>query len=421
MYNSNITLKGCIIISLYLIVYNSFCITVNAQTGTDFSGSYQSHTNTGNIELNLTQSYEGVATGDLKGADGTEFKIEGEFLEGGLAGVCFNNDIYVYFEAEFEQENLNFFLIEPDVNNMPDYNQVSQLIFTKPAKALQQQKPSGQIAVKEEKQNKTAKQSNSQNLSTKTVTDPSWGYNVFLPEAWNYQINGNRLIIGHEKIAGMIICIPHHLKNISEVRQTLNEGLSEEGTYLYLIGNIQTISSNILSGDYQGTMEMNKVKAKAYGTLSPYGGGAFLISVTTPELYSNDLENAALQIANNLQYSKLETSGLMQHFAGKWTRHSKYSSTSIYFGADGTFSKNYESSYQGDFHDEYGAQTGYWSTLGQSNSQGNWTVRGTKDQGQIIINMNDGSQTVYNYKVNIENGKVYYSDYFLNGDFYHKQ
>lgn len=153
MKNSLIPLKAYIIKNLFFIAFYLFCITGYAQTQTDYSGSYLSHNNTGNIEMNLTQSYQGIITGDLTETDGIEFKIEGELLDLGIGGVCFNNDIYVYFEAEFEQDNLNFFLIEPDINNMPDYSKVTQLVFTKSSKVQQQEKPSGQIVVNEEKQN----------------------------------------------------------------------------------------------------------------------------------------------------------------------------------------------------------------------------------------------------------------------------
>jgi hypothetical protein len=163
------------------------------------------------------------------------------------------------------------------------------------------------------------------------------------------------------------------------------------------------------------------VKARGFGILSPHGGGAYLIAVSTPENLGTELLGAAESMLNSVQYFKVETGGLIQHFAGTWTSHGSNTSTWITFYPDGTYSDQSESSYSGDFHDGAGNWTGGWGAAGQSGDQGRWTVRGTKDNGTIIVKLNNGEEYHYEYRVNMQDGYKYYNEYYFNGDFYFRK
>ncbi|MCD6201439.1 MAG: hypothetical protein J7K46_06510 [Bacteroidales bacterium] len=48
-------------------------------------------------------------------------------------------------------------------------------------------------------------------------------------------------------------------------------------------------------------------------------------------------------------------------------------------------------------------------------------MQGNKDQGQIIFISPSGERTAYDYRVHIENGQKYYSEYYFNGTLYHRK
>ena len=262
--------------------------------------------------------------------------------------------------------------------------------------------------------------SGSSNIGQNEVGDPSWGFKFVPPAGWVHQQSTDGILLGHNSIAGMILVLPHLSENMQQLQMEMQEGIQEEGSYLVLNGGLQNIQQNVLGGDFTGIMDGTKVKARGFGTLSPYGSGAYIIAVSTPEAFSRDLLSASENIYRNMQFFKVEVSGLMQHFAGNWSHHSTNTSTWICFCPDGTYSEQYESSYSGNFQDSEGNFAGGWGAGGQDSDRGRWTVRGTRDTGSIIVTLANGNEIYYEYRVHVEGGQKYYREYYFNGDFYNK-
>ena len=68
-----------------------------------------------------------------------------------------------------------------------------------------------------------------------------------------------------------------------------------------------------------------------------------------------------------------------------------------------------------------GGQTGSWGFAREDHAQGRWTVRGTKQQGVLLLTKRDGSQTTVRYQVHVERGQAYWREYFFDGELYSKQ
>jgi hypothetical protein len=228
-------------------------------------------------------------------------------------------------------------------------------------------------------------------------------------------------IVGHNTIPGMVLVIPHMSGSIQEMQAEMQQGIQEEGSYLMLAGALQQQAQNVLAGDYSGIADGTQVKARGFGILSPNGGGAYLIAVSTPDKLGQELIGAATSMVNSVQYFKVDVSGLIQHFAGTWARFSTNTSTWITFHPDGRYEDQYEAAYSGDFTDGAGNLTGNWGATGQDSDQGRWTVRGNKDSGTIIVKKANGEEIYYEYRVHAENGRKYYHEYYFNGDFYSKK
>ena len=248
------------------------------------------------------------------------------------------------------------------------------------------------------------------------VGNPAWGFTFSVPQGWLYQQNEGGVVLGHNSIAGMIMVIPHMASSIQELRTEMEGGMQDEGLQLFLKRRLSPIGTNILAGEYEGTANFQQVKAHCLGTLSPSGGGAFIIALTTPEQYGKSLTGPADSIATSMRYAKVEASDLMAHFAGRWANYSGSTSTSVTLAPNGDYFSQSESSYSGNL-----SGGGSWSNFGQNQADGQWSVRGTKEKGVIIIKYRDGSQEQINYQVFVEKGKVYWNEYLFDGKHYGKQ
>jgi hypothetical protein len=150
------------------------------------------------------------------------------------------------------------------------------------------------------------------------VGDPNWGFKFSPPPGWKWQHDHSGAILGHDTIAGMIVVFPHLATGPQEVQQQMMEGLTDEQTQLFLAGKLERLTDNAIAGEYSGTYQGQQVKARGIGTFSPYGGGAYILAVTTPEMYGPQLSGAAESVARGMEFFRVEVSDLVRHFSGMW-------------------------------------------------------------------------------------------------------
>jgi hypothetical protein len=96
-----------------------------------FNGQYSLNSQGVTLFLNLQQDARGRISGSISSSIGMQLQLEGE-VQGEVAmGICSDNQGAVFFEAYFQGNQLVFSMIEPDQNNMPDYNRSQQLLFSR--------------------------------------------------------------------------------------------------------------------------------------------------------------------------------------------------------------------------------------------------------------------------------------------------
>lgn len=397
--------------SIILVCIGMFMplILVSQHETDPLSGRYQLKSDQVTLTLELNRQAGSIIKGTLSSSDGIRYSLEGIVEEGVASGLCSDDYGSVFFELYAEGSNLVISLIEPDVWNMPDYSTATILSF--------------------ERSQGTANHGINKDMNTSTeqpapdsspsgamgAINTAWGFQVIPPEGWKYQESGDGMIMGHTIIPGMILIFPHTLPNLQEIGQEMAKGLQEEGFYLMLDSQLSTMGNNMLAGDYQGMMDGQRARARGFGTLSPYGGGAFILAVSTPEKLGEEITRDAEYVATNIVYTKTEASDLFVHFAGPWTSFTKHTSTTILFYADGIYDEQYESSYSGKLDGG-----GHWGHYSGENAKGRWTVQGTRDQGRIHVRLSNGNEIQYDYQVHEEQGKKYYSEYWFNGKLYGK-
>ena len=112
------------------------------------------------------------------------------------------------------------------------------------------------------------------------------------------------------------------------------------------------------------------------------------------------------------------TQALLYKFAGRWDHVTTNTLTNLFLKPDGTYEEAYEAGYSGQFTDQGGYQTGNWGATGEQQGRGRWKVVGGLRQGNLYLVDQNGRESVYNYRVHIRGGEVYWGEYFFNGRLY---
>lgn len=265
------------------------------------------------------------------------------------------------------------------------------------------------------------KTTSSSSIGSGEVGDPNWGFKFPAPAGWKFQLGYKGAILGHDRITGMILVTPHLFSSLQQLKEDMQQGVKDEGTLLMPSGGIQAAGQNGFSAEYSGTLDGTEVKGKGYGTLSPFGGGAYIIALSVPDKFSRDLSAAADAVAASLVYFQVDVSELARHFTGMWARASTSTLVNVELYPNGNFEYISEGGYSGSFSDQYGNQTGNWGVASSDKTKGKWTVRGTKEEGAIIITFDDGTETWVQYRVHRERGQTYWTEYYFDGRLYSKR
>jgi hypothetical protein len=251
-----------------------------------------------------------------------------------------------------------------------------------------------------------------------TLEEPGWGFKFQVPRGWNAKKQSSGALLGHDRIPGLIMVLPHSAANIQEMRREMGEGLQEEGLQLGTTGDLQLFGKNALVGTCEGFADGQPVKGRVFGAIASGGGGAYVIAITTPEKYGHELGESAESIVRGIQFTRLESSDLMRHFAGTWVNSTTSTETRVTMKSNGDFLEGYESSYGGRSNDQYGNQDLAWGTAGQQQSTGRWTVRGSREKGVITVVWKSGKRVDVEYRVHVEKGQTYWNEYWFSGKLY---
>jgi hypothetical protein len=381
-----------------------------------FAGQYEIRSGDAKITLTLQESAEGNIVGDLVGATGILYRLEGTLQEGAAVGTCYTDEGTAYFEARLEGDLLRLDLIELGEDEQPDYGKMTSLELQRVGRAQVPFEEQGAPAPLEKRSappggGKTSKPSKERIAPTNgdEIGEPSWGFAFRPPDGWVERHDRNGVIMGHNTIGGMILVYPHREKSLEALRESMANRIEEEKMSFTLKGALDVSGSNRLRGTYTGTYEDQPAQALGVATLSPYGGGAVIIAITSPDQDARDLFAAADAVAAAMSYSEVQRSAADEFLAKTYYSYSG-SSTSTSLSSterwlnlctDGTFSWKKESSTSvnrdaGTYGDD-GELRG--STLYQGKGEGTWTAEGDESSGTLILTYHNGEVVRMRYEV----------------------
>ncbi len=107
---------------------------------------------------------------------------------------------------------------------------------------------------------------------------------------------------------------------------------------------------------------------------------------------------------------------IFSQLVGEWKDIRSSGNTVITLGADGQYV------YYSDFAaGNSAAGETNWGMANSSADRGTWRARGTARAGTIFYKSQDGSSGTLTYQVHIENGRIYWGEYYFDGTIYVKQ
>jgi hypothetical protein len=150
----------------------------------------------------------------------------------------------------------------------------------------------------------------------------------------------------------------------------------------------------------------------------PYSIEGGVLTINYPEGYSLQFKKVKTQAKtegkDGTDIGESGVSDVASHFIGTWKNYTQNTETMVALYPNGTYGYRYTSNYSSS---EPGEE---WGTAADQHARGTWTVQGTRERGVLIFTDQDGSQSRYEYEVHVENGQVYWNEYYFNGNLYGK-
>jgi hypothetical protein len=228
----------------------------------------------------------------------------------------------------------------------------------------------------------------------------SMGLSFATPSDWiakKDQNTGNYLM-GSNSIPGFILILPHSYNSLQELIDNSAQGFTDEGVQLFPSGQIETLSNNSVGAEFSGTFKGVQAKAYVVGIVSPNGGGLLGLCLTTADKFSNRHRESAIELVKSVKFYTPKTdTALMQVLSGKYYSYVGSTERQLALCPNGVFYDSQESSYSGNFSNQYG-NTGSWGAAGADNGSGKWRAVGTRQAGTIIFTYNNGTEVEKQYQ-----------------------
>jgi hypothetical protein len=250
----------------------------------------------------------------------------------------------------------------------------------------------------------------------------SLGISFRIPDGWVGQEANGVFLMGSNTIPGFIMLTTNEANSVEVLKQEAQAGIVEQnGTNLQMLGNsFEPVGQNGIGTEFEGTLEYQAAKAYVIGVVNPHGSGVTIISATLKDKYTSQHRQAALTVANSLQFKKADIGPL----ADQWKERisgTRLTYMSSYNSGGGSGGYSNESiidlcpqgyfNYSTNNHMSIDiGSTAYSNRSGAG--AGQWKVIGNHS-GQAVLQLNFNSGEVYEYVLSQDGDKT-----FLNGDRY---
>jgi len=111
-------------------------------------------------------------------------------------------------------------------------------------------------------------------------------------------------ILGHDKVAGPIFIIEHGCETIDDLKKLLDDGYKEEGLELFAQTSARSIDENMVTINWEGSIEGTQVKSEVIGVLgkNKYCRGVSIVTLTQEGTNDSKQKETIKKIAQSIKY-----------------------------------------------------------------------------------------------------------------------
>lgn len=209
------------------------------------------------------------------------------------------------------------------------------------------------------------------------------GWSLRAPAKWRYKVDGQRLVLGSDTEAGMLVATYGAGTTFEELQQGATEGFTDSGLVLRPSGAPQALAvpgGRAVAVDMDTTgQDGTALRVRAAGVAGP-AGAVVVLGITTPQKFSG-LRPRVDQVLKSVAFFQPKVPaganllwGTLCSYSGgsvaSWTRR-------LTFDGKGHVAYGSETVAGGRFTDSAGAVTGAWGGGGQGEgSSGTYVVSG---------------------------------------------
>ncbi len=115
---------------------------------------------------------------------------------------------------------------------------------------------------------------------------PELGLSFDIPEGWTGQLDGETIVMGHERIPGIMTAFQNHSKSTDELKKLAMEGIIDGGLQLTPSAEFTVNGEHKVSGNYIGTLNGTEVKSFATGLINGLGVGVNVVIIAEKNEFS---------------------------------------------------------------------------------------------------------------------------------------
>lgn len=152
---------------------------------------------------------------------------------------------------------------------------------------------------------------------SKRVSYDQLGISFVIPPGWQPQEINQGILLQKPGLSGFIFASTHN-QSLEELKADALKPLSDgQGTSLQLFDSLRSLGTSAIAGNYQGLLEGSPAKCYIIGMENPTGGlGITIIAASQPDLFSEKLQEVAIEFASSFQFQKVDKSAEIQEWKG---------------------------------------------------------------------------------------------------------
>jgi len=221
-------------------------------------------------------------------------------------------------------------------------------------------------------------------------------YDASVPPGWEYAVFSDEIVLLDEGKHSRILIRPHPFSELGELDLEMHRLPDLWDFRLETAGDLETISENAIAINLNGTRAEQPTWVRLIATLSPFGGGAFILATTGSIDDFGEVAKAADIVATGMTYRKGDVSQLMDYLSDMYEDHQ---GTQMLLLRNGVFARKSQGGYIASAETPYDEVIPAWGIAAGRNPFGTWTAIGNRKEGTIIATCEDASRESISYRV----------------------